>query len=688
MDFGVIRPKSANGGVLKISNGFNEIRRRFAFPADAKPWISAVGWGAAIGVVYFLASRLGHSLLVPPLGLSVFWPASGIAVGILITRGQRALPALIIGVMAGTIVSNLMSDRALPAAIFKGLCNVSEPVIVAWFLERLFGPEFSFTDLRRVLGFLTAAAVATAISAVGGAAAIMLLQTKAPYWDLWRVWFLSDGIGIVVVAPLLVEFSRAWRGLPSRRETIEGAAVLTLLALISTYVYAHPTISWISFDPDAFALPLLLWLAARWPPTFAVTGAFLVSVAAMATTIFGVGHLSDVGLSIEERVHGVQTTVMSVTVFTLVLVGLFAERRRSEETLKQSKDRLQLALDGAELGTFSANLITSQFECDTRTALLHGHNVPPATLRQSRRFVYPSDLVHIDTAMAEACRRGGSWNAQYRVLHPPDHIYAGETRWITVEASIVRDPQGAAVGLLGITRDITDRKRAEERQRTLNAELDHRVKNVLATVSTVAARTMDASSSMNHFVASLDGRIRSMARTHEMLSATQWHGICLRELIRRELAPYATSSNTEINGPDVILKVEAGQAMGMVLHELVTNAAKYGALTAQNGRVSIRWERRVNGHLHCPLVFEWREIGGPTVVAPQNSGFGTSTIRELIPYEFGGKVDLAFASTGVQCHLEFPGDWLIDNGEHPSTTAHHCEPVIPQIEKGYKLERT
>jgi len=613
----------------------------------------------------------------------VFWPASGIAVGILITHGQRALPALVIGVMAGTVASNLMSDRPLAAAIFKGLCNVSEPVIVAWFLERWFGPTFSFADLRRVLGFLTAAAVATAISAIGGATAIMLLQTKAPYWDLWRVWFLSDGIGIVVVAPLLIEFSRALRELPSRRETIEGAVVLTLLALISTYVYSHPTISWISFDPDAFALPLLLWLAARWPPTFAVTGAFVVSVAAMATTIFGIGHLSDVGLSTIERVHGVQTTVMSVTVFTLVLVALFAERRRSEETLKQSKDRLQLALDGAELGAFSANLITSQFECDTRTALLHGYNVPPATIRESRRFVYRDDLVQIDMAMAEACRRGGTWNAQYRVLHPPDHIYGGETRWVTIEASIVRDSQGAPIGLLGITRDITDRKRAEERQRTLNAELDHRVKNVLATVNTVAALTMDASSSMHHFVASLDGRIRSMARTHELLSATQWHGISVRELIRRELAPYATSSNTEIDGPDVILKVEAGQAMGMVLHELVTNAAKYGALTAQTGRVSIRWERRVNGHLRFPLIFQWREIGGPAVVVPKNSGFGTSTIRELIPYEFGGKVDLAFASSGVQCHLELPGDWLIDNGEHSSTAAHDCKPVMPQVENGY-----
>jgi two-component sensor histidine kinase len=136
---------------------------------------------------------------------------------------------------------------------------------------------------------------------------------------------------------------------------------------------------------------------------------------------------------------------------------------------------------------------------------------------------------------------------------------------------------------------------------------------------------------MHHFVTSLDGRIRSMARTHKLLSVTQWHGISVRELVRRELAPYATGGNTEINGSEVILKVEAGQAMGMVLHELATNAAKYGALSAQNGRVSIRWEHRLNGHPRFPLVFEWREIGGPSVVTPKNSGFGTSTIRNSRP---------------------------------------------------------
>jgi two-component sensor histidine kinase len=206
----------------------------------------------------------------------------------------------------------------------------------------------------------------------------------------------------------------------------------------------------------------------------------------------------------------------------------------------------------------------------------------------------------------------------------------------------------------------------------LLAELDHRVKNILATVSTVAARTRDGSSSIHEFVASLEGRISSMARTHELLSATQWQGISVLELVRRELAPYATRGNTDISGPEVILRAEAGQALGMVLHELATNAAKYGALSTQNGRVSIAWQQLLNGHPRSQLILQWSEVGGPSVIAPQHSGFGMSTIRDLIPYEFGGTVDLAFGPSGVRCRLELPADWLIANAEPPSKAPAHA----------------
>jgi two-component sensor histidine kinase len=210
---------------------------------------------------------------------------------------------------------------------------------------------------------------------------------------------------------------------------------------------------------------------------------------------------------------------------------------------------------------------------------------------------------------------------------------------------------------------VTERKRAEERQRVLIAELDHRVKNVLASVSAVVAHTRQESTSVAGFAAALDGRIGSMATTHELLSTGRWQGISLRELIRRELAPYATSNNTEINGPEVVLRAEASQAMAMVLHELATNAAKYGALSTKDGRVSIRWHPRMNGRRRSSLVLEWQEMGGPPVVATGKPSYGMSTICDLIPYELGGTVDLVLAADGVRCLLALPASWLSNASE-------------------------
>jgi two-component sensor histidine kinase len=199
-------------------------------------------------------------------------------------------------------------------------------------------------------------------------------------------------------------------------------------------------------------------------------------------------------------------------------------------------------------------------------------------------------------------------------------------------------------------------KKGQARLQLKVAELDHRVKNVLATVNAVAANTLDASSSMDHFVAALDGRLRSLASTHELLAHAKWQGLTLSELLQRELAPYCKSNNSEIVGPDVTLSPEAGQAVAMVVHELTTNAAKHGALSTREGRVAVRWHWRMNGGAHDRLVIEWEESCGPSVKAPSRSGFGTSVIGGLIPYELGGSVDLAFACDGLRCRVEIPCD--------------------------------
>jgi PAS domain S-box-containing protein len=205
----------------------------------------------------------------------------------------------------------------------------------------------------------------------------------------------------------------------------------------------------------------------------------------------------------------------------------------------------------------------------------------------------------------------------------------------------------------GIVRDITERKRTEEHQALLVAELDHRVKNILAQVAVVASSTRQGSRSIDEFLQSLDGRIQSMAAAHSLLSKSGWQSVGLDTLVRNELAPYTVSANVTISGTDVALPPAKIQALAKVLHELATNAAKYGALSIPGGQVSVSWDCKPDGKA-TKLILVWREFGGPPVASGVQSSYGINLIRNLIPHELGGMVDLVFPAEGVSCKIEFP----------------------------------
>src|SRR5262245_55376900 len=185
------------------------------------------------------------------------------------------------------------------------------------------------------------------------------------------------------------------------------------------------------------------------------------------------------------------------------------------------------------------------------------------------------------------------------------------------------------------------------------AELDHRVKNILAEVAVVASSTRQSSRSIDEFLQSLNGRIQSMAAAHSLLSKSGWQGVGLDALVRNELAPYATDTNITISGTDIMLTAAETQAMAKVLHELAINAAKYGALSTPGGHVSVNWDRKPNGD-GSNLSIVWQERDGPLVKSEVQSSYGTDLIRDLIPHELEGKVNLVFASQGVICKVEIP----------------------------------
>jgi two-component sensor histidine kinase len=273
-------------------------------------------------------------------------------------------------------------------------------------------------------------------------------------------------------------------------------------------------------------------------------------------------------------------------------------------------------------------------------------------------FVHPEDLTGLDVLLNRALlERQPELVAQFRIARADND----EVRWVEIRSIISYGEDGRPLRMVGASIDFTELRASEQQKSALIAELDHRVKNVLATVLTVASRTQETSSSMAEFVAALEGRIKSMATTHELLSSRHWQGIPLAELVRSELAPYTTANNTRIDGPNVVLTAEAGQTLAMVFHELATNAAKFGALSVGSGRLAVRWNVwnvAQNGGSQSRLCMRWEESGGPNVVPPTRSGFGTSIIRELIPYELGGSVEPVYPSAGFRCRLEIPAHWI------------------------------
>jgi len=626
-------------------------QRRTTAGEWAQTWFRQIGLAAAVAVAYFLAAQLSLGLLTKPDGVAVFWPAAGISSGVLIALGPGARLPVAVGAMAATIIANLMGDRTVWAASADAVCNAIEALLTAWLIERAVGPRFDLGRLSHVLALLAAALAGTAVSGVGGTVSYQLFHnSSASILTIWQHWFASDAVGIVTVAPVVVGVAAAIRLPPPRSVLVEGIVALSALAVMTGIIISLPPEPWETVVPVALLFPILLWLAARCRPVFAAAGSFLVSLTIVSTLIFGVGHFGNTQIPIGDRILGAQAGILVVALCALVLAALFDERRTHEAVLSASEARLQEALKAGAVTAFEWNVRTGAARRSENAAQILG--VDPQRTFSAADFlacIHPDDRARHRALVRSVSPESPSYADAFRFVRPD-----GREVWLEETATADFDAAGRRIRLKGLTRDITARKRAEERQDLLVAELDHRVKNVLARVAVVAMYTREGSRSMGEFVRALDGRIQSMAAAHSLLSQSRWHGVGLTDLVRHQLAPYATDANISVSGPDVMLSAAETQAVAMVIHELVTNAAKYGALSTPGGRIGLSWQCETRTEAPARLQIEWRETGGPAIAAPVRPGYGTSLIRELIPHELGGKVDLEIAAAGAVCRIEIP----------------------------------
>jgi PAS domain S-box-containing protein len=221
-----------------------------------------------------------------------------------------------------------------------------------------------------------------------------------------------------------------------------------------------------------------------------------------------------------------------------------------------------------------------------------------------------------------------------------------------IEASISQARVEGSGLFTVIIRDITERRRAEERQSLLLLELAHRVKNTLVIVQSIVAQTRRFTAPED-FQETLNGRLVALGAAHDLLTGSQWAGVTLADVLRFSFAPYDPAQRCTMHGPSIWLASNEAVTFSLVFHELATNAAKYGALSVPDGSVAVRWWLEPDTE-PTALLLEWVESGGPVVVPPSRSGFGSRLLRQALAHELGGEANLEFSPLGVQCRLRLP----------------------------------
>jgi PAS domain S-box-containing protein len=431
----------------------------------------------AVAIAYFLAARLSLALLAKPDGVAVFWPAAGLATGLLIGAGSAARWPVVVGVMAATLVANLLGDRNLWSSIFFAVANAFEALAVASLIDHFYGSPFELNQLRRVVGLFAATIVGTTASGIIGTLGFVLFHTSTSSIPIiWLHWFASDTLGNITVAPLAIGIASLLRDFPPRRELVEGALALTVAALLCAGMVLLPNQPW-TFELAVCALsPLLVWIAARFRPAFTAAATFMCAITIVWTTTFAVGIFGDSRLPIEERILSAQATILATSFGALVLAALFSERRLHESIILEREHRLEEALRAGGVMAFDWDIAAGQIRHSQNAELILGlESSQPLDSATWLGQIHPDDRPQVMECVNRARPDKPSHAVTFRFLRPDG---AGEV-WLEQIAVTEFNSAGEPVSVHGLATDITGRKRFEQEisRARKSAELANRAKS-------------------------------------------------------------------------------------------------------------------------------------------------------------------------------------------------------------------
>ncbi|SDA22397.1 PAS domain S-box-containing protein [Methylobacterium sp. UNC378MF] len=325
------------------------------------------------------------------------------------------------------------------------------------------------------------------------------------------------------------------------------------------------------------------------------------------------------------------------------------ERRTSE--LTRSEERLRFILKAGRFGSWTLDLAEMRLAASETCKENFGRSAgDPFSYEDLIAAIDPEDRPRMQAAVQTSIREHSDYDIEYRARTP-----AGEMRWLQIRGQTFYDAVGQPLSMAGVSIDVTERKRAEEHRTLLADELNHRVKNSMATMQSIAHQTLRNAASLEEAHRTLDARLQSLSAAHDVLTRESWIGATLSVIVEGTLTAFRGGAGQRfvINGPEVWLTPRLTLAFTMALHELATNAVKYGALSNDKGRVILNWDV-MDGAKPAHLWFRWEEVGGPAVTAPTRGGFGTRLIERALSAELGGSAEIEYRSRGVVFTLDAP----------------------------------
>ncbi|HEY1615749.1 MAG TPA: response regulator [Rhizomicrobium sp.] len=352
--------------------------------------------------------------------------------------------------------------------------------------------------------------------------------------------------------------------------------------------------------------------------------------------------------------------------------NLELEQRVSERTfelaastsrLMASEERRNMALSAGNMGSWEWDVLHGQCTWDTGQCQIFGLDSQACSYSAEtvRARIHPDDWQNLVAVFGDVSPAHRACGAEFRIVRP-----SGELRWCMGTAAASFDDQGRLARISGVTADITERKRTEEHHALLAREVDHRAKNSLAVVQSIIRLTR--AETVKDYITAVEGRIQALSKVHSLLAHSRWQGADLQALVCEELAAYQTERTTRIiaSGPAVTVAAPVAQSLALTLHELATNATKYGALSTATGSVSLDWETD-----ETALTLWWTEKGGPAAAIPARKGLGLQMIAANLKGHLGGNATFDWRPEGLHCKLSLPApDAARRPSSAPGRTAH------------------